>query len=346
MQRDIVVKTSKTQWHRIHATYSFVLTTLDCPFNANQLDRLFGSKESRGSVFNKHLGQQTRPSFETIMEIDNEVAGTLRYYYSPLWLALFLLEAEKDDWTLLHNKLDLDVASTIFEDKRSDVGSFVLRKITRPIVTELRLRADAQSLACLITLLKFKLAKSGNVLVSMNDLQHAIVEHLVNLNATGYFTHNHHELTIFLVELLNRCQPFIATNKLKEFIEYGVDLVRYKRQLLGKLFQIGLRETYKGEGLRFLALVDMSNRELLIKEVNLLQQSAKSHDSIIIVKAPKSDFPLAANSERGLLWVISKINSARSKSGKIKRFIKHDELVLILRERAQFDVTTWSRLID
>ncbi|ANB25320.1 hypothetical protein A6F57_08985 [Alteromonas stellipolaris] len=90
----------------------------------------------------------------------------------------------------------------------------------------------------------------------------------------------------------------------------------------------------------------MSNRELLIKEVNLLQQSAKSHDSIIIVKAPKSDFPLAANSERGLLWVISKINSARSKSGKIKRFIKHDELVLILRERAQFDVTTWSRLID
>ena len=53
------------------------------------------------------------------------------------------------------------------------------------------------------------------------------------------------------------------------------------------------------------------------------------------------DVPLAANSERGLLWVISKINSARSKSGKIKRFIKHDEPVLILRERAQIDVTTF-----
>ena len=57
LQRDFVVKTSKTQWHRIHATYSFVLTTLDCPFNANQLDRLFGSANSRGSVFNKHLNR-------------------------------------------------------------------------------------------------------------------------------------------------------------------------------------------------------------------------------------------------------------------------------------------------
>ena len=346
LQRDFVVKTSKTQWHRIHATYSFVLTTLDCPFNANQLDRLFGSSNSRGSVFNKHLNQQTRPSFETLMEIDNEVAGTLRYYYSPLWLALFLLEAEEDDWTLLHNKLNLDVASIIFEDKRNDVGSFVLRKVTHSIVTELRLRADAQALACLLTLLKFKLMKSGNILVSINDLQHAIVEHLVNLNATGYFTHTHHELTLFLVDLLNRCHPFIADDKFKEFIEYGVDLIRYKRQLLGKLFQIGLRETYKGEGLRFLALVDMSNWELLIKEVNLLQQSAKSRDSVILVRAPKSDFPLAANREQGLLWVISKINSARGKSDKIKRFVKNDELVLILRERAHFDITTWSRLID
>ena len=346
LQRDIVFKTSKTQWHRIHATYSFVLTTLDCPFNANQLDRLFGSADSRGSVFNKHLSQQTRPSFETLMGIDNEVAGTLRYYYSPLWLALFFLEAGEDDWSLLFNKLDLDVASTIFEDKRNDVGSFVLRKITYSIVSELRLRADAQALACLLTLFKFKLAKSGNIVVPINVLQHAIVEHLVNLNATGYFRHNHHKMTLFLVDLLNRCHPFIVDDKFKEFIDYCVNLVRYKRKLLDTLFQIGLRETYKGEGLRFLALVDMSNRELLVKEVNLLQQNTKHPDSVIIVKAPKSDYPLAANRERGLLWMISKINSTRGKSDKIKRFIKNDKLVLILREQAQLDVTTWSRLID
>ncbi|GGW87343.1 hypothetical protein GCM10007391_21560 [Alteromonas halophila] len=246
----------------------------------------------------------------------------------------------------MHNRLDLDVASTIFKDKKDDVGSFVLNKINHPIVTELRLRADAQALACLLAILKFKLAKDGNILVSINNLQHAIVDHLVNLNATGYFSHNHHELTVFLVELLNRCHPFIANDKIKEFIEYSVDLIRFKRQLLDTLFQIGLRETYAGEGLRFLALIDISNRELLIKEVNLLRQSTNSRAPFIVVKALNSEFPLAANREKGLLWLISKINSNRGKSDKIKRFIKDDELVLILKDTAQLDVTTWSRLLD
>lgn len=77
-----------------------------------------------------------------LMEIDNEVVGILWYYYFFLWLVFFLLEVEEDDWMLLYNKFDLDVVSIIFEDKRNDVGSFVLCKVIYLIVIELCLCVD------------------------------------------------------------------------------------------------------------------------------------------------------------------------------------------------------------
>lgn len=286
--------------------------------NGHQMEAYFSNAVSekteqifRTGKFNKLLSFSSIPSDATIRDINSKVAGVTELFYAPIWQALYCLESGSVD---IQDRLECSdpiVVQHIFEPQRDARGNLVRKELHKKDIDEVFKIGSFSSLSCLI-LLHYEL-DGQRCCVNQHYLEKLIVAGFINLCALKKIPCLNwlifDRLTDWLFQQKKPVYRFIPNSEaalakaiahrvqfLRDFAKIKVRLPEDSKILLASLFSLG-------------------NQKLIHREITKFLKG--------------KNFDHAPKDEKGLCWVISKLNASRLRSDKVQLITINNKIQII-----------------
>jgi hypothetical protein len=305
-RRDIPASSIANQL-RTNCCFSFACETMGILLNGNQMGLTFCAKglntspqTARSGKFLKLLKCTSIPSQETILDIDNRAAGVASLFYSPFWKMLYSIEI--NELSPPFDCLDINVQQQVFEPELNMLGNLQRKVLYKKEVNQIFEIGSLSALSCLL-LLRNQFDKQYSQF-SKYYLDKLIRYSYVNICATDKLPSLHWDIFSQICNWLQLNthseikQAPSNEKKLTALKEHKVKMVT--------LFCRKVKTSMTDEEMTLLAsLTSIANDKLVYLELSGINEEHQ-----IKTLMPKD--------EKGLSWLISKLNSSNTRSEHVR----------------------------
>lgn len=324
MNKLTIGKASEVNRLRTLCCFTYACHQAGIVMNGNQMESYFGKpviensdllpkseQVLRTGKFNKLLRFSSIPSESTIRDINDKVAGIAELFNAPLWLALYCLESDSVDVQAQLECLDPDVMQHIFEPQRDVWGDLISKALLKRDIDNIFKIGSFSSLSALI-LLYYEYDEKRCV-VTRRYLEKLIVAGFINLCVLKKIPCLHWLIFVRLADWLFKqrkpSQSFIPNSEtaLSKAIAHRVLFLKNFSKIKARLSE--------EDRILLMSLFSLGDQKLIHRETSKIFQG--------------NNVVHAAKDEKGLYWVISKLNASNFRSDKVHLIPRNNKAQII-----------------
>lgn len=321
MNKLTIGRASEVNRLRTLCCFSYACQQVGIVMNGNQMEAYFSNpvlenteplaQALRTGKFNKLLRFSSIPSDSTIRDINDKVAGIAELFNAPFWQALYCLESDSGDVKAQLECLDPAVMPHIFEPQRDAWGELVSKALFKRDIDNIFKIGSFSSLSALILL--YYAFDEQRCEITRRYLEKLIVAGFINLCVLKKIPCIHwlifSRLTHWLFKQGKSANRFIPSSEtaLSKAITHRVLFLKNFGKIKARL---------SGEDrILLMSLFSLGDQKLIHREISKLLKG-------------KNVVP-AAKDEKGLCWVISKLNASSFRSDKVHLLPRNNNVQII-----------------